>query len=156
MFVGEATILSPSVVEKYDVVIGEIGSDIVIDEGLTRFDYDGMMAEQWTVNGVLDRSNGPALTIYDESPDNVMATFWYRNGQLHREYGPAYFAKDPDYHNKEERYYKSGLLHNERGPAIRLRDAMNSIFDSQYFINGEEQDAPAASRGSPKPPEPNR
>ena len=126
---------------KYEVTVGVVGQDILLEDGLTHHDYSGFLAERWTLNGILSRATGPALTIFQEnnlayvSADNTLAEFWFKDGRLHSSYGsaaPAYVVRDPEYLYEESRDYEDGVLHNESGAAIRNQ------FEHRYFLRGVE------------------
>jgi hypothetical protein len=86
-------------------------------------------AELWFSDGVLDRSDGPAVTLGDGT------TIWYQRGLRHRLGGPAYVSATEIswwHSNKLDRasgpavvrtngdleFYRDGLLDRDDGPAI--------------------------------------
>ncbi len=76
------------------------------------------------LNGVLHRSNGPALIS-----DYIQA--WYYKGYYHRLDGPA--VTKPNYCNY---WYVNGLLHRTDGPAIEYYQEEQKKYNS-WYINGE-------------------
>ena len=104
--------------QRIDYMIG-FGHDVRVDmccimwrrnEKLHRIGMPAIIRdsnnEEWWVNGIRHRVDGPALT-------NRIGKFWYRNGLRHRDDGPS---QNYTYGHKE--WYHNGVLHRKDGPAI--------------------------------------
>ena len=64
---------------------------------------------RWFVNGMLHRTDGPAIEWRDGD------RWWYKDGQLHREDGPAVERA-----NGDRKWYRNDRLHRTDGPAIEF------------------------------------
>ena len=104
-------------------------------------------AEEYRVNGVLHRLDGPAV-IWSNGMQE-----WWQNGMRHRTDGPAII-----FASGEEQWYQNDKRHRIDGPAIKYIDSeawykndklhrldgpavyrINNIKGTQkYFINGKE------------------
>ena len=76
-------------------------------------------ANKWYKNGVLHRSEGPAI----ETPEFKA---WYKNGFIHRLFEPAVERS-----NGSKEWYQNGELHRLDGPAVEFADG-----DKQWWKNG--------------------
>jgi hypothetical protein len=122
----------------------------------TKFSYDDKKGEEWRLNGLLHREDGPAR-IYsngtkqyykhgylhridgpavDANHGYCTKQVYYFEGVIHNENGPAYIEKWSD--SELLKYFENDKLHHLQGPAIILRYLNCKIKDDiQYFINGE-------------------
>jgi hypothetical protein len=83
---------------------------------------DGVKAEEWKLDGLLHREDGPAFRRSDGSYG------YYINGQPHRVNGVAIrWGKD-----NIDFYYQNGQLHNEKGYAVNYADGTGC-----YYIHGK-------------------
>jgi hypothetical protein len=83
-------------------------------------DEDG--TREWYVNGLLHRTDGPAVEWADGD------RYWYVNGKRHRSDGPAVERA-----NGSCFWYVNGQLHRADGPAIEWPD------DScKWYLNGQQ------------------
>ena len=113
------------------------------------------MCDEWYVDGVLHREDGPAIDFQIKPPgfweyvymDNVfkqadepeilckIPTYnfyreWWQNGVRHNDHGPAVIR--PDGYTK---YCVNGKVHNSNGPAVILPDGT-----VEWWINGKRVD----------------
>jgi len=86
---------------------------------------DSTGAERWHRNGVLHRTDGPAITHVDGS------TEWFSDGRRHRTDGPAI-----SYPDGTERWYRNGRLHRTDGPAVTHADGSH-----EWYLDGVLQSA---------------
>jgi hypothetical protein len=77
---------------------------------------------QWTLNGELHRTNGPAVSTTDGEK------MWWINGKLHRTDGPAII-----WANGTQWWYKDGKLHRTDGPAVIYVDGYQA-----WYIHGNQ------------------
>lgn len=122
----------------------------------TKFSYDDKKGEEWRLNGLLHRDDGPAR-IYSNGTkqyykhgylhrvggpavqanhEYCKKTVYYFEGVIHNSNGPAYIER---WINSELlKYFEQDKLHHLKGPAVILRYFNSKIKDDiQYFINGE-------------------
>ncbi len=87
-------------------------------------------------NGLLHKTNGPAMVMEDGS------VCWYSNGIKHRIGGPAVKMSDGSRY-----WYFNGVLHREDGPAIEYHDGTK-----YWYFNGKKHrlDGPAVEKRSGK------
>jgi hypothetical protein len=78
--------------------------------------------EEWRLNGVLHRLDGPAVILDDDTE------IWYYKGEVHRENGPAYI--DPIGYKA---WYINGKRHRTDGPAIIYNNG-----EQEWWIDGVE------------------
>lgn len=85
--------------------------------------------KSWKLNGILHRTDGPALEYEDGTK------CWYLDGKPHRTDGPAY-----EHPNGEKEWYVNGELHRTDGPAMELPSG-----DKFWYLHGERHrmDGPA-------------
>jgi len=124
----------------------------------TKFSYDDKKGEEWRLNGVLHREDGPARTytngtkqyykhgyLHREDGPAVEANHgyctkqvYYYEGRIHNEKGPAYIERWCD--SEVLKYFEHDILHHLQGPAVILRyfnKRHSRSDDIQYFINGK-------------------
>jgi hypothetical protein len=83
-------------------------------------------------------NNLPALIEYD-SKNNLHVEEWYVNGMQHRENGPAMITYDVDLNYAcYFIYYKNDMRHREDGPAYIRINKDNSFIERMWYINGEK------------------
>ena len=124
----------------------------------TNFSYDDKKGEEWRLNGVLHREDGPARTYSNGTKQYYKhgylhriggpaveanygyctKTVYYYEGKIHNEKGPAYIER---WCNSELlKYFENDTLHHLQGPAVILRyfnKRHSRSNDIQYFINGK-------------------
>ena len=88
-------------------------------------------AEEWRLNGQLDREDGPAVTYRDGTQ------MWYRNGELHRVDGPAVLLP-----SGTEEWRQHGQLHRLDGPA----EVNPTTGHQAWYRNGRRVDPPATAQ----------
>jgi hypothetical protein len=90
--------------------------------------------EQWTLNDLTHRENGPAI----ERPNGDKE--WYFAGRYHRESGPAVIHADG-----YQAWYHHGVYHREDGPAFIYGNNSES-----WYLNGKRHrlDGPAVTKYS--------
>ena len=91
------------------------------------FSYDDKKGEEYRLNGLLHREDGPAR-IYSNG-----IVQWYRHGYLHRDDGPAVEANYE--YCKKIVYYRDGKKHNETGPAYIEKWDFEHVI--KYFYDDE-------------------
>lgn len=94
---------------------------------------DGTVREVHTENGLLNRNDGPAITL--RRPDGFYREEYWLSGIPHREDGPALTQRDADGLTHEE-YYHQGKLHRE-APAAIERLADGTVIYEAYWRHGE-------------------
>ena len=75
-----------------------------------------VLSEEWLLNGVLHREDGPATVAFD-SAGNVVGEEWWLAGVRHRQDGPATVIFGSDGSRVLESWYLNGVFHREDGPA---------------------------------------
>ena len=60
------------------------------------------------------------------------------NGMLHRKNGPAVQIWDSTGQKRSEEYYLNGKRHNEHGPAVQKWFENGQISREEYWLNGEK------------------
>lgn len=120
--------------------------------------------EYYNKNGVLDRKDGPAYTLYQElygcedwCPYYVKTKKWYANGNITKEEHYNFeetITKRYEYKGnivfRTTYYYDNGNIkkiayintdrqyHREDGPAVTIYNEDGSILAKQYYYNGKK------------------
>jgi hypothetical protein len=85
------------------------------------------MTQEWFLNGVATRENGPAFLETDEN-GTMTQEIWMLNGEEHRVGGPSYLSRQfHTFIDFMERWKQRGQLHREGGPAEIERDELNGM-----------------------------
>ncbi|MFS2318908.1 hypothetical protein RMQ97_13305 [Maricaulis sp. D1M11] len=94
--------------------------------------------EEWLIDGLLHRNDGPAITVTDSDGIAVLEA-WFQNGLLHREDGPSQIERDMQTERVvTELWHSRGQLHRENGPAVINTDwETGHVIREQYFIRGK-------------------
>ena len=79
-------------------------------------------------NGVLHRTDGPAIVERDDATGIIIWEEWRKDGQLHRPDGPAMIIRDPATAiTTHESWHKDGLHHRNEAPAYIERDPTTAV-----------------------------
>jgi hypothetical protein len=82
--------------------------------------FHALLRESWkNKQGVLDRSNGPAVIEFNPETYAVARESWYRDGALHRDNGPAYVEYNLYGRTLTEVWYKNGVCGRDDHPSRR-------------------------------------
>jgi hypothetical protein len=94
---------------------------LVSDDGST---------EEWYLDDVLHREDGPAVTYIHSF---YIESFWFNKGKLHREGGPAYISS-----KGKMMWYRMGKFHREDGPAVIKENGVKNWALEGIFLKKEE------------------
>ncbi|MEZ5692244.1 MAG: hypothetical protein R3D99_00010 [Altererythrobacter sp.] len=86
--------------------------------------------EQWELDGVVHRDEGPAVIFRHPETMAVMEEQYYVNGRLHRDPEPARIFYDEDGNENGAVWYRSGRRW------IEGQDNWNRLFNPIYMPDG--------------------
>jgi len=95
-----------------------------------------LKSEQWLVDGVLHRVDGPAIIIYYQGNGGKRYECWRRNNKNHRVGGPAFTWYYGDEKPEQEQWYVNGIHHRIDGPANVYYYFDGKINHKLWYING--------------------
>ena len=81
--------------------------------------------QRWHLNGLLHRTDGPAMVRANGSQ------WWYQNDRLHRTDGPAVVLADGN-----QWWYQNGQIHRTDGPAVVWANGSQWWFINDRDITG--------------------
>lgn len=101
--------------------------------------------EEWKVDGLLHRENGPArVTVKRDGDREIVSQEYWHNGERQTDAGP-----DVKIYNmaagvlETEQWMKNGKLHRERLPAIiTYNPETGEVASKEYWLGGERQTGP--------------
>jgi hypothetical protein len=97
--------------------------------------------EKWFIDGVLGRTDGPAIIEYDDD-DNIKCIYYCSAGQYDKKDGPAYINYFSDGNIAEEAWFNNGVRHRVGGPArIKYHDesldvGTGIVSCEEWYIDG--------------------
>ncbi len=88
-------------------------------------------------NGLLHKTNGPALVQYCENK-NIRSIMWYTNNIIHRDDGPAEIQYYVNGNLSTVKWINNGSVHREDGPSIIRYDPNGNLGSIYYITHGRE------------------
>ena len=106
------------------------------------------ISEDWTLNGVSHRIDGPAHQVFDVESSRLVVAAYYLDGRHHRLDGPAIqFFSETSGNVVEESWYVDGELHrdDDQPAVIALHEGTSQLKYVRHYVNGVEhrEDGPS-------------
>lgn len=102
-----------------------------------RADGVTVWCEEWCLNGLLHREDGPAYLRYWGN-GSVRYEMWYLDGRVHRRNGPARTDYRKNGMVKSEEWLRNGVLRRGDGPAYIQYRKDGSVKYKGWALNGWE------------------